>query len=85
MFKMRGKIFMEKINELEDLFLTVEQVTKILKLEQSTIYAYTAERGKKGGKKGKRFPSDIYIKVGRNIRFIKEKFIQWALSGAVLV
>lgn len=67
-----------------DLFLTVEEVSKILKSPASTIYAYTSNRGSKGGKKGKRFPAGIYIKLGRNVRFIKEKFLEWAKSGAVL-
>lgn len=68
-----------------DLFLTVEEAAKVLKSSASTFYVYLCERGSKGGKKGKRFPAEIYTKFGSKTLFIKEKFLEWAKSGAVLV
>lgn len=76
---------MEKINELDELFLTVEEAAKILKSSPSTIYVYLCKRGAKGGAKGKRIPEEVYTKFGTKTLFIKEKFIEWAKSGAVLI
>jgi hypothetical protein len=68
-----------------DLFLTVEEAAKILRSSASTIYVYLCKRGTKGGAKGKRIPEGIYTKFGSKTLFIKDKFMEWAKSGAVLV
>jgi len=62
--------------------LTVEEVSSILKIPVKTIYMYTCNSGVKNGIKRNRFPSHIYRKLGRSIRFIKSELIEWIKDGA---
>lgn len=65
--------------------LSVEEVAKFLQISDKTIYSYTCNSGKNGGSKRKRFPKDIYIKLGRKILFVKSKLFLWLENGAELV
>jgi hypothetical protein len=65
-----------------DDFLSVEEVAELLKSTPGTIYTYTCNSGVNKGKKRAHFPKDTYIKLGRKVLFIKEKLMNWLLSGA---
>jgi len=65
--------------------LSVEEAAQFLKISEKTIYSYTCNSGKNGGSKRKRFPKDIYIKLGRKILFVKSKLFFWLENGAELV
>ncbi|MEI8390519.1 MAG: helix-turn-helix domain-containing protein [bacterium] len=59
--------------------LTVEEVADILKSTTKSIYTYISAKGSKPRNK---FPSEIYLKIGRKVLFIKPKLMEWLLSGA---
>jgi len=63
---------------------TTEQTSEFLKIPISTIYAYTCDSGKNGGAKRKRFPKEIYVKLGRKILFVKHLLFNWIQNGADL-
>jgi len=65
-------------------FFSVEEVAEFLKISEKTIYSYTCDSGKHGGAKRKRFPKEIYIKLGRKILFVKSKLFSWLETGAEL-
>ncbi|HAB52903.1 MAG TPA: hypothetical protein DCE80_12160, partial [Ignavibacteriales bacterium] len=58
---------------------------EFLKISEKTIYSYTCNSGCNGGNKRKRFPKEIYIKLGRKILFVKSKLFSWLENGAELL
>jgi len=65
--------------------LSVEETAAFLKISEKTIYSYTCNSGKYGGSKRKRFPKEIYIKLGKKILFVKSKLVFWLENGAELI
>lgn len=70
--------------DAEDL-LSVEETAQILKSTPKSLYLYLCNSGKNGGMKRKRFPSNLYIRMGRKVLFIKPKLMNWLMSGAEFV
>jgi predicted DNA-binding transcriptional regulator AlpA len=64
--------------------LSVEQVAEFLQISEKTIYSYTCNSGSNGGSKRKRFPKEVYLKLGRKILFVKSKLYSWLENGAKL-
>ena len=56
-------------------FLTCEEISDILKVKIGTIYSWISY---------KQLPNEIYVKLGRKPRFIKNRVIEWILNGAKL-
>ena len=66
--------------------MTVKEVADVLRTTPKTIYVYLSNSGAKGGRKHKRFPEGIRIKIGTDkVLFLKEKLIEWLNNGAKLV
>ena len=61
--------------------LTVEEVAKILKSTPKSIYTYLSGAGSKPRNK---FPSHLYVKLGRKVLFIKPVLMEWLLEGAMM-
>jgi excisionase family DNA binding protein len=60
--------------------LTPEYVAEnILKISVNTIYAWTSKNNRKS------LPKNIYIKLGRQIRFKRDALARWIEEGAELV
>lgn len=66
----------------DNLFLSVEDAAILLQSTPKTLYTYLCNSGSQGGKKRKVFPSEIYVKMGRKVLFIKQKLIDWVIAGA---
>jgi predicted DNA-binding transcriptional regulator AlpA len=66
----------------ESPFLSVEEAAELLKSSPSSLYLYLSNTGSKGGKKRKRFPLSLYVRLGRRVLFIKSKLLEWILDGA---
>ena len=66
----------------KDKFLSPKEVAELLRTTPKTIYTYLCRSGVKCGKIRKRFPQDLYVKLGRKVLFIKPRLIEWLLSGA---
>lgn len=62
-------------NQLNIEFLTCQEVADILKVQVGTIYSWLSYE---------QLPKDIFVKLGRKPRFIKERVINWILNGAEL-
>lgn len=75
----------DQLEQEQNIFLSVEEAAKILKTSPETLYVYLCERGKNGGKRGKRIPFEVYVKFGRKTLFIKDKFMNWLKSGAAML
>ena len=56
-------------------FLTCQEFADILKVQIGTIYSWISYG---------QLPNEIFVKLGRKPRFIKERVINWILSGAEL-
>lgn len=56
-------------------FLTCHEFADILKVQIGTIYSWISYG---------QLPNEIFVKLGRKPRFIKERVINWILSGAEL-
>lgn len=56
-------------------FLTCQEVADILKVQVGTIYSWISYE---------QLPKEIFVKLGRKPRFIKERVINWILNGAEL-
>lgn len=65
--------------------MSVKELAEELEISENTIYSYTCNSGKNGGTKRKRFPEEIYIKLGKKILFVKSKLYPWLENGAVFV
>lgn len=52
--------------------LDIEEMAGMLKSTKKSIYTWLSR---------KKFPKDIYIKIGRRPMFIKPRVIEWLLSG----
>ncbi len=52
--------------------LDIEGMAEMLKSTKKSIYTWLSR---------KKFPKDIYIKIGRRPMFIKPRVIEWLLSG----
>ncbi|MFH0702767.1 MAG: hypothetical protein V2B14_04420 [bacterium] len=68
-----------------DDLLSVEETARILKSTPKSMYLYLCNSGKNGGVKRKRFPTDLYIRMGRKVLFIKPRLMKWLTSGAQFV
>ena len=55
--------------------LTCQEFADILKVQIGTIYSWISYG---------QLPNEIFVKLGRKPRFIKERVINWILSGAEL-
>lgn len=62
-------------NQLNIEFLTCQEVADILKVQVGTIYSWISYE---------QLPKEIFVKLGRKPRFIKERVINWILNGAEL-
>ena len=62
-------------NQFNIEFLTCQEVADILKVQVGTIYSWISYE---------QLPNEIFVKLGRKPRFIKERVINWILSGAEL-
>ncbi len=62
---------MHSIQEQFEL-MDVEGMANLLKSTPKSIYTWLSR---------KKFPKDIYIKIGRRPMFIKPKVIDWLMSG----
>ena len=56
-------------------FLTCQEFADILKVQIGTIYSWISYG---------QLPNEIFVKLGRKPSFIKERVINWILSGAEL-
>ena len=56
-------------------FLTCQEFADILKVQIGTIYSWISYG---------QLPNEIFVKLGRKPRFIKERVINWILGGAEL-
>jgi len=52
--------------------LDIEEMASMLKSTKKSIYTWLSR---------KKFPKDIYIKIGRRPMFIKPRVVEWLLSG----
>jgi len=75
---------MSEAENVDNIFLSVEEAAKLIKSSENTLYVYLCNRGKNGGKTGKRIPEDVYVKFGRRTLFIRDKFIEWVKNGCVM-
>lgn len=62
-------------NQFNIEFLTSQEVADILKVQVGTIYSWISYE---------QLPKEIFVKLGRKPRFIKERVINWILNGAEL-
>jgi excisionase family DNA binding protein len=62
-------------NQLNIEFLTCQEVADILKVQVGTIYSWISYE---------QLPTEIFVKLGRKPRFIKERVFNWILNGAEL-
>ena len=62
-------------NQFNIEFLTCQEFADILKVQIGTIYSWISYG---------QLPNEIFVKLGRKPRFIKERVINWILSGAEL-
>ena len=62
-------------NQFNIEFLTCQEVADILKVQVGTIYSWISYE---------QLPKEIFVKLGRKPRFIKERVINWILNGAEL-
>lgn len=65
--------------------LSVNEFSLLTGISEKTIYTYVCNSGVKGGPRKKRFPSEIYVRIGRRVMFIEQRVNEWILSGAQLV
>lgn len=63
------------MNTQEITFITCQEVADMLKVKISTIYSWLSYG---------QIPENIYRKLGRKPIFIKEKVIEWFMTGAEL-
>jgi excisionase family DNA binding protein len=69
-------------NNADDLFLSVEEAAKLMKIKVETVYTMLSDTGSQGGKPRNRFPKRLYVRLGSRVLFIKEKLLEWLLAGA---
>lgn len=62
-------------NQLNIEILTCQEVADILKIQVGTIYSWISYE---------QLPTEIFVKLGRKPRFIKERVFNWILNGAEL-
>ena len=62
-------------NQLNIEFLTCQEVADILKVQVGTIYSWISYE---------QLPTEIFVKLGRKPKFIKERVFNWILNGAEL-
>lgn len=63
-------------------FMTVEEAANCARSPVGSFYLWLANTGANGGKRRKRFPVDIYVRLGRKVLFIRAKFMDWLMNGA---
>lgn len=63
-------------------FMPVEEVAKMIYSPVGSVYVWTSNTGSQGGQKRKRFPKDLYVRLGRKVLFIRSKFVEWIMNGA---
>jgi predicted DNA-binding transcriptional regulator AlpA len=71
------------LKELDNIqFLTVKEAASLMKTTPKCIYTYLCSSGVREGNHKKRFPREIYIKIGRKVLFVKSRLMDWLLGGA---
>jgi hypothetical protein len=68
--------------QAEPPFLTVSDAGNLMRMPIDSVYVLLCDSGKQGGKRRRRFPQHLYIKIGRKVLFIKERLLQWLMNGA---
>lgn len=66
----------------DNTFLTVEEAALLIKSTPQSLYLYLCNSGAQGGTRRKRFPKDLYVRIGRKVLFIKSKLVDWIMRGA---
>jgi len=62
----------ETTNQNDFELLSIEAMAEMLNSTKKSIYTWLSR---------KKFPKDIYIKIGRRPMFIKSRVIDWILAG----
>lgn len=84
---MFGSFCLEKLHRKEKMmqqtaiqalspFMDVEETSKFLRSTPSTVYTYLSR---------KRFPKELYTKIGKKPLFIRENLLAWIMNGGQLV
>lgn len=73
----------EQTQNIDYGFMTIKEAAEFLRISPKTLYVYTCNSGASGGQRRNQFPSEVYVKLGRKVLFIKPKLIAWIQSGAL--